>query len=202
MAKEEKNKEKIENETTEEIKEEKVEEVKEEKEEKKEDKKKESKKDKKDEKKESPEDKLKEELKSANDKYVRLFAEYDNYRKRTQNEKLGIFDDATARAVTELLPIADSIVNAMSSLENTEVPEEYKKGIELIAQQLKSSFEKLGVEEFGEVGDEFDPELHNAVGKIEDENLEKNSLAAVYQKGFKLKNKIVRHAMVQVANCD
>ncbi len=148
----------------------------------------------------SEEDKLKEELKAEKEKYLRLYAEYDNYRKRTSAEKLQIYDDATARAVKELLPMADSMTNALAQFEGKEVPEEFKKGMEMIAQQLKQSFEKLKVEPFCEVGDTFDPELHNAVSMTEDENLPQNSISAVYQKGYKIGDKIIRHAMVVVAN--
>lgn len=147
----------------------------------------------------SAEEKLKAELENQKDLYLRLRAEYDNYRKRTQNEKLSIYDDATAHAVSQILPIADSITMALSSL-GDDVPKEFLKGIELIAQQLKTSFEKLSITEFGEVGDEFNPEIHNAVSTIEDENFKENTVCAVYQKGFMLKDKVVRHAMVQVAN--
>ena len=145
-------------------------------------------------------EKLKEELKTEKDKYIRLYAEYDNYRKRTSAEKLQIYDDATARAITEILPMADSITQALTQMEGKEVPEEFSKGIELIAQQLKTSMEKLKVEAFCEIGDTFDPELHNAVSMTEDENLPENSIAAVYQKGYKVGDKIIRHAMVVVAN--
>ena len=145
-------------------------------------------------------EKLKEELKTEKDKYIRLYAEYDNYRKRTSAEKLQIYDDATARAITEILPMADSITQALTQMEGKEVPEEFSKGIELIAQQLRSSLEKLKVEPFCEIGDTFDPELHNAVSMTEDENLPENSIAAVYQKGYKVGDKIIRHAMVVVAN--
>ena len=148
----------------------------------------------------SEEDKLKEELKAEKEKYLRLYAEYDNYRKRTSAEKLQIYDDATARAVKELLPMADSMTNALAQFEGKEVPEEFKKGMEMIAQQLKQSFEKLKVEPFCEVGDTFDPELHNAVSMTEDETLPQNSISAVYQKGYKIGDKIIRHAMVVVAN--
>ena len=148
----------------------------------------------------SKEEKLEAELKDRNDKYMRLCAEYDNYRKRTASEKAAIYDDATARAVTEILPIADSVTMALSQFEGKEVPEEFSKGIALIAQQLQKSFEKLSIEVFGEVGDEFDPNLHNAVSSVENDDLPENSIAAVYQKGYKVKDKIIRHAMVQVAN--
>lgn len=148
----------------------------------------------------SKEEQLEEELSKQKDKYMRLCAEYDNYRKRTTAEKAAIYDDATARAVTEILPLADSVTMALSQFEGKDVPEEFSKGIELIAQQLKSSFEKLSIEVFGEVGDSFDPNLHNAVSSVENEELPENSVAAVYQKGYKVKDKIIRHAMVQVAN--
>lgn len=146
------------------------------------------------------EEKLTGELKAEKDKYIRLYAEYDNYRKRTANEKTQIYGDATARAVGELLPLADSLTNALALLEGKEVPEEYRKGIEMIAQQLSQSFEKMSVEPFCEIGDTFDPELHNAVSMIEDESLPQNSISAVYQKGYKLGDRIIRHAMVVVAN--
>ena len=148
----------------------------------------------------SAEEKLQEELKAEKEKYVRLYAEYDNYRKRTSAEKLQIYDDATARAVKELLPLADSLTNALAQFKGKDVPEEFSKGIELIAQQLKQSFEKLKVEPFCEVGDTFDPELHNAVSMTEDDSLPENSISAVYQKGYKIGDKIIRHAMVVVAN--
>ena len=146
------------------------------------------------------EEKLTEELKAEKDKYLRLCAEYDNYRKRTSAEKLQIYDDATARAIKELLPMADSMTNALAQFEGKDVPEEFKKGMELIAQQLSQCFEKLKVEPFCEIGDAFDPELHNAVSMTEDESLPQNSVAAVYQKGYKIGDKIIRHAMVVVAN--
>ena len=108
---------------------------------------------------------LEDELSAQKDKYMRLAAEYDNYRKRTANEKLSIYDDATSN-------------------------------------QLAKSFEKLKIESYGKAGDAFDPNLHNAVSKIEDENLGADTIAAVYQTGYKIGDKIIRHAMVQVANCD
>lgn len=143
---------------------------------------------------------LEKELAEEKDKRMRLAAEYDNYRKRTSSEKLAIYDDATAKAVEELLPVADSLTMAMQNLDNA--PDEYKKGLELIANQLKTSLEKLKVEAFCEIGDDFDPNLHNAVAKIESEDFEDNKISAVFQKGYKLGDKIIRHAMVQVANCD
>lgn len=148
------------------------------------------------------EEKLTEELKASNEKYMRLYAEYDNYRKRTQNEKAAIYADATAKAVEQILPLADSLTMALSQFEGKDVPQEFSKGIELIANQLKASFDKLSVTPFGAVGDEFDPNIHNAISKIEDESLGENVIAQVYQTGYKLNDKIIRHAMVVVANCD
>lgn len=143
---------------------------------------------------------LEEELNTQKDKYVRLAAEYDNYRKRTANEKLSLYDDATAKAVTELLPVADSVRMAIENLGDTNP--EVLKGVELIQNQLAKSFEKLKIEAFGEVGDAFDPNLHNAISKIESDELGENTLAQVFQTGYKIGDKIIRHAMVVVANCD
>ena len=143
--------------------------------------------------------KLEEELAAQKDKYMRLAAEYDNYRKRTANEKLSIYDDATAKAVTELLPVADSVRMALDNLANADP--EIIKGIELISNQLDKSFEKIKIESFGKIGDEFDPNLHNAISKVESEELGENTIAQVFQTGYKIGDKIIRHAMVQVANC-
>lgn len=148
------------------------------------------------------EEKLTAELGAQKEQYMRLYAEYENFRKRTQSEKTAIYSDATAKAVLEILPIADSVTMALSSLADKDVPQEFTKGIELIANQLKASFEKLSVTPFGAVGDEFDPNIHNALAKIEDENLGENVVAQVYQTGYKINDKIIRHAMVVVANCD
>ncbi len=148
------------------------------------------------------EEKLTQELNSQKEQYMRLYAEYDNYRKRTQNEKAAIYSDATAKAVEEILPIADSVTMALSTMADNDVPQEFTKGIDLIANQLKASFDKLSVTPFGAVGDDFDPNIHNAISKIEDENMGENKIAQVYQIGYKLNDKIIRHAMVVVANCD
>ena len=141
---------------------------------------------------------LEEELAAGKDKYLRLSAEYDNFRKRTANEKLSLYDDATSKAVRELLPVADSVRMALDNLK--EASPEIIKGIELISNQLAKSFEKLKVEAFGAVGEDFDPNLHNAVGMVENEELGSGKIAAVYQTGYKLGDKIIRHAMVQVTS--
>ena len=145
------------------------------------------------------EEKLTEELKKEKEKYMRL-AEYDNYRKRTQQEKLGIYDDATAKAVEQLLPMADALQMALQNAKDA--PQEFLKGLEMIQNQFKTSMDKLKVEAFGEIGDEFDPNIHNAIAKIESDEVGENQISMIYQKGFKIGDKIIRHAMVQVANCD
>lgn len=147
---------------------------------------------------ESSEEKLQKELENQKDMYLRLRAEYDNYRKRTSQEKLNIYADATAKAVEELLPLADSLVAAMNA-QNTEAD---TKGIELVSNQFFSCLDKLNVKAFGEIGDEFNPEIHNAVSMTENPDLEKNAVAAVFQKGFKIGDKVIRPAMVVVANCN
>ena len=174
-----------------------AEEVKEEKSDKKD---KKEKKDKKADKAEKALEDIKKELEAHKNNYLRLAAEYDNYRKRTTNEKASIYSDATAKAVSEILTVADSLEMALKAAENA--PEEFKKGIELVAAQMQSALAKLNVEKFGEVGEEFNPELHNAVSKLEDESLGENVIAQVFQSGYKTGDKIIRHAMVQVANCD
>ena len=141
---------------------------------------------------------LESEVAAQKDKYMRLAAEYDNYRKRTANEKLGIYDDATAKAVTELLPVADSVRMALENLKNSDP--EIIKGVELIKSQLDRSFEKLKIESYGETGDEFDPNLHNAVMHVEDESLGENVVAEELLKGYTYRDTVVRHAMVKVAN--
>ena len=155
------------------------------------------------EKKES--EKLKEELEKAkadlaalNDRYLRLRAEYDNFRKRTEREKAAIYDDATSLAVTEILPVADNLERALQ-LEECSV-EDLRKGVEMVQTQLHTSLTKLKITAVGEVGEAFDPNLHNAVSHIEDETLGENVISAVYQKGYNRNEKVVRPAMVQVAN--
>lgn len=141
-----------------------------------------------------------EELQKQKDSYMRLAAEYDNYRKRTTAEKLNIYADATAKAVSEILTVADSLDAALKS--SQDAPEEFRKGLELVNSQFTAALQKLSVEAFGEAGEPFDPQLHNAVSKVENEELGENTIAMVFQKGYKTGDKIIRHAMVQVANCD
>ena len=131
------------------------------------------------------------------DSYLRLAVDYDNFRKRTIKEKEASYGHGKADAVEKLLPVYDNLERALNQpTEDTA----YKKGVEMTFNQLISIFNSLGVEVFGNVGDEFDPNLHNAVMHTEDENFGENVICQVFQKGFKLGDKIVRFAMVQVAN--
>ena len=128
---------------------------------------------------------------------MRLAAEYDNFRKRTIKEKEQSYGNGKADAVEKLLPVYDNLERALNQPTDDAA---YKKGVEMTMNELVKIFTGLGVEIFGEVGDTFDPNLHNAVMHIDDENLAENSLSQVFQKGFKLGDKVVRFAMVQVAN--
>ena len=143
-------------------------------------------------------DKLKKELDSQKDKFLRLAAEYDNYRKRTEKEKLATYDNAVAATVEAFLPVADNFALAMAS--DADVSDEFKKGLDMIQKQLQNAFEKLKVQSFGERGDKFDPELHNAIARTDDEELEDDCISLVYQKGYKIGDRIIRHAMVQITN--
>ena len=131
------------------------------------------------------------------DAHLRIAAEYDNFRKRTVKEKEASYGNGKADAVAKILPIYDNLERALNQ------PTEdvaYKKGVEMTMNELVKIFTGLGVEIFGAQGDAFDPNLHNAVMHIDSEELGENTVAQVFQKGFKIGDKIVRFAMVQVAN--
>ena len=131
------------------------------------------------------------------DAHLRVAAEFDNFRKRTIKEKEASSGTGKADAVAKMLPVYDNLERALNQ-ETTDAA--YKKGVEMTMNELTKIFTSLGVEIFGNVGDEFDPNLHNAVMHIENEELGENTIAAVFQKGFKIGDKVVRFAMVQVAN--
>ena len=149
------------------------------------------------EKKEEKKPDLKAEMDTLNDKYLRICAEYDNFRKRTVKEKEASYGNGKADAVVKLLPIYDNLERALNQPTEDAA---YKKGVELTMNELVKIFTGLGVEIFGAPGDSFDPNLHNAVMHTEDESLGENVIAQVFQKGFKVGDKVVRFAMVQVAN--
>ena len=146
---------------------------------------------------EDPEEKLKEAIREQEDKYLRLLAEYDNYRKRSQKEKENAWTTAKADAVKEFLPVFDNLERA---LKQETADEAYAKGVEMIMTQFRTTLEKLGVTEIPAQGLTFDPNLHNAVMHVDDESLGENTVAEVFQTGFQIGDKIIRHAMVKVAN--
>ena len=126
-----------------------------------------------------------------------MLAEYENFRKRSQREKDGIYGDAVSDTVAKLLPILDSFDRAS----NYECPDEqYKKGIDLIGNSIKEAFDSLGIKEIPALGEKFDPKFHNAVMHIESEDFGENVVSQVFQAGFTLDGKVVRFAIVQVAN--
>ena len=141
---------------------------------------------------------LEKELAVSKEAHIRTLAEYDNYRKRSTKEKEGIYADAKAVCMTELLGIVDNFERALD-IKDSDF-ESYKKGVEIIYTNLMDTFKKLGVEAFGEKGEEFDPNFHNGVMHIDDPELAENAIAEVFSKGYKLGDKVLRPAMVKVAN--
>ena len=131
------------------------------------------------------------------DAHLRVAAEFDNFRKRTIKEKEASYGNGKADAVAKMLPVYDNLERALNQPTEDAA---YKKGVEMTMTELTKIFTALGVEVFGNVGDEFDPNLHNAVMHTEDEAFGENTISMVFQKGFKIGDKVVRFAMVQVAN--
>lgn len=140
---------------------------------------------------------LKEQLAAQEDRFLRLCAEYDNFRRRSQKEKEGIYQDATAAAVKALLPVYDNLERA---LKQETADEAYKKGVEMTMTGLKKAFADLGVTEIDAVDQAFDPNVHNAVMHVDDEDFGENTVCEVFQAGFMLGEKVIRFAMVKVAN--
>ncbi len=132
-----------------------------------------------------------------NDRLLRTLAEYDNYRKRSLREKEQAYADSKASVLTELLPVLDNFERAAAAEGEYA---DYRKGVEMIFGQLQAAFAKLGVESFGEAGDAFDPNVHNAVMHTEDADAPENSVAQVFSKGYKLGDRVLRPATVQVVN--
>ena len=144
-----------------------------------------------------PVNEYKEKYEREHDQLLRLAAEYDNFRKRSAKEKDASYTNGKADTLAKLLPVYDNLERALNQATEDAA---YKKGVELTMNELVKIFTGLGVEIFGNVGDEFDPNLHNAVMHIDSEELGENVLSQVFQKGFKIGEKVVRFAMVQVAN--
>lgn len=146
---------------------------------------------------ENAENNASKELEELNDRYKRLFAEFENYKKRTQKESLTKRAEITADVVTTILPVVDNLEKAVEvKIENTS----YQEGIKLILKQLYDVLKKFGMEEIETIGQQFDPELHEAVSHIEDSEKGSNEIVQEYRKGYRIGNKVVRHAMVVVAN--
>ena len=145
-----------------------------------------------------PDDEWKAKFDELNDRYLRMAAEYDNFRKRSQREREQAYTDAVSRAVTALLPTYDNLERAIKA-ETADA--EYKKGVEMTMTQLTESLEGLNVTVIeASAGTTFDPNFHNAVMHVEDEALGENVIAEVFQQGFQIGDKVIRHAMVKVAN--
>ena len=136
-------------------------------------------------------------LAAAEDKFLRLAAEYDNYRKRTAKEKESIWIEAKAQTVAAFLPVYDNLERA---LKQETADEAYKKGVELTMKGLQDAMTKLGVEVIPAMGETFDPNFHNAVMHVDDDAVEENTVVDVFQQGFKCGEKVIRFAMVKVAN--
>ncbi len=136
------------------------------------------------------------ELAEQNDKYMRMMAEYDNFRKRSAKEKEGTYADAYADALKSILPIIDNLERAVGVSEADAV----LRGLEMTLKGADEALQKMGVEAFGAEGDEFDPNIHNAVMMVDDENHKEGEIVSVFQKGYKKGDKIIRYAMVTVAN--
>ena len=141
-------------------------------------------------------DEIESALEETKDKYLRLMAEYDNYRKRTAKEKTETYNNAVSDSVTEILPVIDTFEMALK----TECSDEsFKTGVEKIYNMFKKSLEKLGVTEIEALGKEFDPNLHNAIKQVEETDYAENYVCEVFQKGYRLGKKVIRHSMVAVA---
>ena len=142
--------------------------------------------------------KLQDELKEAKDTYLRMLAEYDNFRRRTAKEKQSVWSDAVAETLKGILPIADNLERAASVADAD--AEKVQAGLQMTLTALTEFLTKQGITAFGEAGETFDPNLHNAVMHIEDENFGENEVAEVFQAGFQCGEKVIRFAMVKVAN--
>ena len=144
-----------------------------------------------------PTEELKAKLTAEHDNYLRLAAEYDNFRKRTQKEREALYTDVKAETVGKFLPVFDNLQRALAQ---PTADEAYKKGVEMTMTGLMTIMEALGVQSFGVAGEAFDPNYHNAVMQRDDENFGESTICEVFQTGFKIGEKVIRHAMVVVAN--
>ena len=139
-----------------------------------------------------------EEINAQNDRYQRLLAEYDNFKKRTQKEKEAIYTDSVKDTVAELLPVIDNLLRALDAFKDKQSDE--CKGVAMVLKQTEDIFAKLGVSEIKAVGEQFNPEYHNAVMHVDDETVDDNTVVEEFQKGYMYKDKVIRYSMVKVAN--
>jgi len=137
------------------------------------------------------------EMAAMTDKYLRVCAEYDNFRRRSQKEKEALYGDIKADVLLKFLPVYDNLVRALNQPTEDEA---YRKGVEMIMNQFVATMEKLGVEKIESLGHSFDPNFHNAVMHVDDEEKGENEIVEVFQEGFKTGDKVIRFAMVKVAN--
>lgn len=150
---------------------------------------------------ESKEEELTKKLAEQTDKYTRLFAEYDNFRKRSAREKDARYADAVIDAVAAILPIGDNLERALQTEVDSEDAKKLKEGVEMVMKQFNDTLEKLNIKPIKAVGEQFDPTLHNAVMHIEDESIDDNTVVEEFMKGYIYKDgRVVRHSMVKVAN--
>ncbi len=140
--------------------------------------------------------KANEQLAEVQDKYLRTAAEYDNFRRRSAKEREGVYADAYADALSAILPVLDNLERAAAYSDGAQLAD----GIQLIFKSAKESLERIGVSEFGAKGEQFDPQIHNAMMHIDDENFGENEIVEVFQKGYKKGDRILREALVKVAN--
>ncbi len=136
-------------------------------------------------------------IQAEKEKYLRLCAEYDNFRKRSQKEREGLYADIKADTLLKFLPVYDNLERALAT---PTADEAYRKGVEMTMVQFNQTLEKLGITEIEALGKPFDPNVHNAVMHVEDESFGENEVVEVFQKGFRLNDKVIRFAMVKVAN--
>ena len=146
---------------------------------------------------EQAEQAVSEAMAALNDKYLRLCAEYDNFRRRSQKEKDSLYGDVQADTLLKFLPVYDNLVRALNTPTQDEA---FRKGVEMTMNQFNTTMEKLGVTKIDSLGEKFDPALHNAVMHVEDEEKGENEIVEVFQEGFRLGDKVIRFAMVKVAN--
>ena len=145
-------------------------------------------------------DQLEKEITELTDSYRRLAAEFDNFRKRTIREKDEIFKNATSSLIEAFLPVIDSMEMAKESVDDNAEKADLKKGIELVYRQFSEVLDKLDIDEIECLGEDFDPEMHNAIMHVEDEQYGENEVVEVLQKGYIFKEKVIRHSLVKVAN--